>query len=50
MRAKVAARGCRGILQMGKLFRIIDDDGSRSLQFSEFLKVCKELRLNFNEK
>jgi hypothetical protein len=49
MRQKIAARGTRGILAMGKLFKIIDDDNSRSLDGSEFKKVCKELRLNFSD-
>lgn len=34
---------------MGKLYRIVDDDGSRSINFSEFSKVCKDLRVGLTE-
>jgi Ca2+-binding EF-hand superfamily protein len=49
MRQKILARGTRGILAMGKLFKIIDDNNSRSLDMDEFRKVTKELRLNFSD-
>jgi len=48
-RDKIAARGVRGMLSLGKLFRIIDDDNSHSISYPEFLKCCKDLRLGFEE-
>lgn len=42
VRTKLASRGARGIIGMGKQFRIFDDDNSRSLDFSEFTKAMKE--------
>lgn len=41
------ARGARGIFSLGRLFRIIDDNNSRSIDLSEFSKVCSEYRLGF---
>jgi len=49
MKTKILARGTRGILQLGKFFRIIDDNNSHTLECDEFKKVCKELRLNFSD-
>jgi Ca2+-binding EF-hand superfamily protein len=46
-RDKVAARGTRGILGLARLFKIIDDDNSKSLNLQEFAKVLKDLRLDF---
>lgn len=38
LRNLLAARGASSIKAMGKKFRIMDDDGSRSLNFEEFFK------------
>ncbi|EGR32539.1 hypothetical protein IMG5_078650 [Ichthyophthirius multifiliis] len=48
-RAKLLARGTRGIQCLGRLFRNIDDDNSKSLSLREFQKCCKDLRMGFNE-
>ena len=48
-RDKVVARGSRGIFSLGRLFRIIDDDESRSLSPTEFYKVIKDFRMDINE-
>ncbi len=42
VKAKLAARGARGIIGMGKQFKIFDDDNSRSLDQNEFSKAMKE--------
>lgn len=47
LRDKIASRGTRGILGMARLFRIIDDDNSRTLSYQEFNKVLNDLRLDF---
>lgn len=47
LRDKVASRGTRGILGMARLFRIIDDDNSKTLSFPEFSKCLNDLRLDF---
>lgn len=46
---KVFARGARGILGLQKLFKIIDDDDSKSLSLNEFSKVLKDFRLDFTD-
>lgn len=42
VRAKLASRGARGIIGMGKQFKIFDDDNSRSLDQYEFKKAMTE--------
>jgi Ca2+-binding EF-hand superfamily protein len=49
VRSKLASRGVRGIISIGKNFRIIDDDNSRNLCFSEFKKACKDFRFELND-
>jgi Ca2+-binding EF-hand superfamily protein len=49
VRSKLASRGARGIIGMGKQFRIFDDNNSRSLDFYEFTKAMKEQMLGLSE-
>eukprot|EP01022_Parablepharisma_sp_SALTPOND_P007913 TRINITY_DN1341_c0_g1_i1.p1 TRINITY_DN1341_c0_g1~~TRINITY_DN1341_c0_g1_i1.p1 ORF type:complete len:726 (-),score=97.19 TRINITY_DN1341_c0_g1_i1:11973-14150(-) len=48
IRKKVAARGARGILGLGKLFRIMDDNRSGKLDMEEFTKAMKEYKLGLD--
>lgn len=50
LRNKLQQRGVRGIFSLGRLFRNIDDDGSRSINISEFSKVCNEFRMDYAQK
>jgi len=50
LREKLQQRGVRGIFSLGRLFRNIDDDGSRSISLSEFTKVCNEFRMDYTPK
>jgi len=38
IRLQCLTRGCNGIKGLGRMFRIIDDNGSRKLDLAEFLK------------
>jgi len=38
IRLQCLTRGCSGIKELGRMFRIIDDNGSRKLDFAEFQK------------
>jgi calcyphosin len=45
VRAKVVARGARGINGLRRVFKIMDDDGSRSLDRGEFAKAMQDYRI-----
>lgn len=49
LRQKLASRGARGIIGLGKQFRIMDDDNSRSLDLYEFTKAVKDYMLGFSD-
>lgn len=49
LRAKLASRGARGIIGLGKSFRIMDDNNSRSLDLYEFTKAMKDYMLGFSD-
>jgi len=49
IRDKVKARGTRGIQSLGRTFRIWDDSGDRSLDYSEASKAFKELRIGLED-
>jgi Ca2+-binding EF-hand superfamily protein len=49
IRTKLASRGVRGIVSIGKNFRIVDDDNSRTLCFSEFKKAAKDFRFELSD-
>lgn len=45
VRAALASRGANGVLGMARLFRIMDDDDSKSLSMPEFKKAMRESSL-----
>lgn len=49
LRSKLASRGARGIIGLGKQFRIMDDNNSRSLDLYEFTKAMKDYMLGFSD-
>ena len=49
-RKKLAARGARGIMGLGKQFKIADDDGSKNLDVQEFVKACHDFRIGITPK
>jgi Ca2+-binding EF-hand superfamily protein len=49
LRTKLAARGARGIIGLGKQFRIMDDNHSLSLDKYEFNKAMQDYMLGFSE-
>jgi len=50
IRAKIAARGARGIQGIGKKFKIADDDRSGALCKDEFKKAMHDFRIGLNDK
>lgn len=49
LRTRLASRGARGLLGLAKQFQIMDDDGSRTLSYSEFCKACRDFRIDLSE-
>lgn len=49
LKTKLASRGARGIIGLGKQFRIMDDNNSRSLDIYEFTKAMKDYMLGFSD-
>jgi hypothetical protein len=47
-RKKVIQRGARGIIGLQRVFKIMDDDRSKSLSRYEFEKACKEYKMEFS--
>lgn len=45
VRTKLKSRGATGIMGMGRLFRINDDNGDKTLQESEMMKAFTEMRI-----
>ena len=43
------ARGARGIVGIQRIFKIMDDDGSRSLSYAEFTKAVKDFKVGISE-
>ena len=46
VREKIRARGARGIVGLGRSFRIMDDDGSGCLDSQEFSKALRDYRIS----
>ena len=48
-RAKMLQRGARSIIGIGRVFKIMDDNRSGTLDLQEFAKGCEESRLQFTD-
>lgn len=48
-RRKLLSRGCRGIIGLGRQFRIMDDNENKSLEFHEFHKAIVDYRIDVPE-
>ena len=48
-RDKIKARGARGIVGIQRLFKIMDDDGSKTLSEQEFAKACRDFKTGISE-
>ena len=46
VRDRLKARGARGIIGIGKSFKIMDDDNSKSLDSEEFAKALRDYRIS----
>lgn len=49
LKMNLKRRGADGIAGLARKFRIIDDDGSGTLEMSEFKKCMKEMKTNFSD-
>ena len=48
-RDKIKSRGARGIIGLQRVFKIMDDDNSKSLSFNEFSKAVRDFRIGIAE-
>lgn len=48
-RAKLQSRGGKGIIGLQRQFKIFDDNNSKTLEFTEFLKACKDFKVDLNQ-
>ena len=49
MRAKLAARGARGLLSIGRTFRSFDDNGDQALDAYEITKALNNFRVGLSK-
>jgi calcyphosin len=49
IRQKIVSRGARGIMGLGRIFRIYDDNGNGQLDIEEATKAFAELRLGLTD-
>jgi len=49
IRLQCLSRGCTGIKGLGRMFRIIDDNGNRKLDFPEFLKGLNDFGVQLSK-
>ena len=49
LKAQLAGRGAKGVIGLGRLFKIMDDDGSNTLSFAEFKKAMKECKMELSD-
>lgn len=49
VKAKVKSRGAEGIVGLGRLFRIMDDNQNYKLEFPEFFKAMQEYRIGLED-
>ena len=45
LREELKGRGAHGIHGLGRKFKIMDDDGSKSLSMAEFKKAMQEMNI-----
>jgi hypothetical protein len=48
-RDRIKARGARGIIGIQRIFKIMDDDNSKTLSLVEFNKACRDFRIGISE-
>lgn len=48
-RDRIKARGARGIMGLQRIFKIMDDDNSRTLSLVEFSKACRDFRVGISD-
>jgi calcyphosin len=49
LRSKLASRGARGFVGLARQFKIIDDNGSKTLEYQEFSKALRDFRVDLSE-
>ena len=48
-RQKIKSRGAKGLIGLQRLFKIMDDDNSKSLNYVEFNSALKDFRMGLDQ-
>ena len=48
-RTKLLSRGAKGIIGLQRQFKIFDDNNSKSLDLDEFIKACKDFKIDLSQ-
>lgn len=48
-RDRIKSRGARGIVGLQRVFKIMDDDNSKSLSLYEFQKACRDFKVGISD-
>ena len=49
IREKLASRGIKGVCDIARYFRIIDENNTQTIDYKEFKKCCEQFKLNLTE-
>lgn len=49
LKGQMKLRGAKGIIGLSRVFKIMDDDGSKTLSFPEFKKAMREMGMALND-
>ena len=49
IREKIASRGIKGVCDIARYFRVVDENNTQTIDFKEFKKCCEQFKLNLND-
>ena len=49
LRKEILSRGCGGMISLGRLFKLLDENNSKTLDYDEFCNALKEFKINLSK-